>query len=104
MPKATGTQSVSAIVLAGGKTDPAMRAATGVNNRALVELTPKRAMLDFVIDAVRAAPSVGEIAVVGDVPQSPAYKRLTPGETFLDNLLLGVSGDGRDERPRLDRH
>ena len=60
--------NVDAIVLAGGKNDAEMIAATGVENRALVELAAGRTMLDFVVAALSSAQTVGRIFIVGDVP------------------------------------
>jgi CTP:molybdopterin cytidylyltransferase MocA len=81
---------VPALILAGGTNDQTMRDATGVQNRALVELTPGRTMLDYVLAAVKAAKCVSHIVVAGDVPDSPDYQRLPSATTFLENLIQGV--------------
>jgi len=67
-----------------------MRAATGTDNRALVELTPGRTMLDYVLAAIQAATTVNQIIVVGDVPISPDFTSLPSGSSFLENLSRGV--------------
>ena len=91
--------TVNAVVLAGGKNDAEMRAATGVGNRAMTPLGT-RTMLDYVVAALRGAPSVGRIYVVGDIPSGSDYQQVTGGETLLDNLLAGVraseAGGGGD--------
>jgi GTP:adenosylcobinamide-phosphate guanylyltransferase len=81
---------VPAIVLAGGINSPAMAAATGVQIRALVELTPGKTMLDYVLKAVTSARSVSEVIVVGNVPRSDEYVTLPSSQTFLQNLIKGV--------------
>ncbi|MDR3709086.1 MAG: nucleotidyltransferase family protein [Capsulimonadaceae bacterium] len=83
--------SIKAIVLAGGKNSDEMRQATGVSNRALVELAPDRTMLDFVMGALRQAKSIAEIYVVGDVPATPETTPVAPGSSMLDNILLGIA-------------
>jgi CTP:molybdopterin cytidylyltransferase MocA len=83
-------EQVPAVILAGGTNDQAMREATGVENRALVELTDGKTMLDYVLNAVSSATSISQIIVAGDVPESPAYQRLPSKPSFLENLIQGV--------------
>jgi CTP:molybdopterin cytidylyltransferase MocA len=83
--------TVPAVVLAGGTNDEAMRAATGVENRAMVELTPGRTMLDYVLNAAVQAKTISKLIVAGDVPESPKYQRLQPAPSFLENLIQGVA-------------
>jgi len=83
-------ESVSAIVLAGGKNSPEMLAATGVENRALVELAPGRTMLNYIVDALSGAECVRSIHVVGDVPAMDCVSVVAPGQTMLDNILIGI--------------
>lgn len=80
---------VDVVVLAGGRNSAEMAAATGVENRALTPLGA-RTMLDYVTSALREAPSLGEIYVVGDVPAGPNYRNVKGGETLLDNLMAGL--------------
>ena len=87
--------AINAVVLAGGKNSPEMAAATGVENRALTPLGT-RTMLDFVVSALDAAPSVGAIYVVGDVPESPRYTAVAGRETLLENLMAGLEAAGED--------
>ena len=83
------TITVDAVVLAGGKNSDEMRAATGVENRALVALGPQT-MLDYVVAALRGSACLGRIFVVGDVPDTMSYQRLEPGATMVDNLFAGL--------------
>lgn len=91
--------SLDVVVLAGGKNSAEMTAATGVENRALTSLGT-RTMLDYVTSALRAAPSVGAIYVVGEVPAGRDYQNVQGGETLLDNLMAGLraaeAGGSRD--------
>ncbi len=84
------------VVLAGGKNDDAMRAATGVTNRALTPMGDGKTMLDFVVGALRGASSVWQIVVVGDVPAGRGFRQIAGGETLLDNLLAGLNAVGGD--------
>lgn len=83
------TDKVDVVILAGGKNSPAMEAATGVTNRALVVLGGK-SMLAYVTDALLGAESVARVFVVGDIPADNRYKQLGGGKTLLDNLLIGL--------------
>jgi len=86
---------VNAVVLAGGKNGPEMRAATGVENRALTPLGDTT-MLGCVVAALSAAPPVGRVFVVGPVPLSGDYASVTGGETMLDNLMAGLAAAQAD--------
>ena len=83
-------EMIEAIVLAGGKNSPEMLAATGVENRALVELSPGKTMLDYVLDALLDASSIRAVYVVGDIPQRDGINVVRPGHTLLDNILRGL--------------
>jgi 2-phospho-L-lactate guanylyltransferase (CobY/MobA/RfbA family) len=92
-------KKIPAVVLAGGINDQAMRDATGVENRAMVELAPGKTMLDFVLGAVKGAPSITNVVVVGDIPDSPDYTRLPSSLSFLENLIQGI----QSLPPEIDR-
>lgn len=83
-------EKLTTIVLAGGTNSPEMHQATGVTNRALVELAPGRTMLDFVLDALRRANGVGAIYVVGDIPPTVGTIAVAPGDSMLSNILRGI--------------
>ncbi len=82
--------TVDAIILAGGRNSPAMQAIAHTDVRALTPLGTQT-MLDYVVQALAAAPSVGRIVVVGTVPISDAYQQIPPGETLMDNLFAGIA-------------
>jgi GTP:adenosylcobinamide-phosphate guanylyltransferase len=85
---------MDAIVLAGGKTSREMRIVTGVTNRAMVELSAGRTMLDYILAALAESKSVGRVFVVGDVPPQGGVTLVAPGESLLDNLILGLDAAG----------
>lgn len=82
--------TVDAIVLAGGRSSPTMQAATHTSVRALTPLG-SQTMLDYVVQALSAAPSVGRIFVIGDVPAQDAYTQIPPRDTLMDNLFAGIA-------------
>jgi GTP:adenosylcobinamide-phosphate guanylyltransferase len=81
--------SVPAVVLAGGSAKPDFIAKTGLSNRALVEIDG-RTMLDRVVGALREAPSVGEVLVVGNIPASSSYRLVTDHGGFVENIFACV--------------
>ncbi len=83
------SETVPAVVLAGGKAKPEVVAATGVANRALVQVDG-RTMLDHVVGALVAAESVGRIVVVGDVPDSESYARVPDRGSMVENMYAGL--------------
>ena len=85
--------SVDVVVLAGGRNGADMRAATGVENRALMPLGDGT-MLDYVTAALRRAASVRDIYVVGEVPTGTGYHTVSGGATLLDNLMAGLREAG----------
>ncbi len=89
--------TINALVLAGGKNSREMAALAGTENRALTPLGTQ-AMLDYVVAALAAAPSVGRIFVVGDVPESAAYARVAPQDTLIGNLRAGLDSAGGGAR------
>ncbi len=83
--------AIPAVVMAGGKAKPDLQAATGQTNRALIEVQGKT-LLRHVVDALRAAaPSIGSITVVGDVPESADYVRVPDSGGFVENLFAGLA-------------
>jgi GTP:adenosylcobinamide-phosphate guanylyltransferase len=87
---------VDAIVLAGGKNSPEMIAATGVENRALLELEPGRTMLSYIVEALEKSEQVRAVYIVGDVPPIGSAVIVSPGESLLDNLLKGIEAASTD--------
>ena len=85
-----------ALVLAGGRPDPALP--QGVPNKAFVPLCG-RPMVEFVLQALRAATSIRRIALVGPDPlpgSVAAHVDLTIGERggLLDNVAAGLAAVG----------
>jgi GTP:adenosylcobinamide-phosphate guanylyltransferase len=92
---------MDALVMAGGKVSPEFTAATSAENRALVELAPGLTMLHFVLNALLEARSIDRIFVIGDVAENPAYTRVTPGGSLMDNIVLGVRAIGQQNGKRV---
>jgi len=89
---------MDALVLAGGKASPDFQTAAGVENRALAELAPGKTMLDFVMGALLEAKSIDRIFVIGAVPESVNYVLVAPGESLMDNLILGARAMGQNAK------
>lgn len=94
---------VAALVLAGAPNDGPLRPVGDADYEALIELAG-RPMLEYVLDALRAAPSVGTIGVVGPIEQLKQTLSLQ-GETLiqseggmLDNLERGARELGGEQR------
>jgi molybdopterin-guanine dinucleotide biosynthesis protein A len=91
---------IAALILAGGKNKPEMRAACGgIENRSMVPLNG-RPMLDYVVGAVRDAlegGSAGRILVAGDVPLPAGCVAVAGGASMIDTLLAGVAALTPDE-------
>lgn len=86
------SEKIPAIVLAGGPSKPEAMAQGWPAYRALAELCG-RPVLSCVLDALRAAPEVGEIAVVGpeEARQVVGDATLLPiGDTMWDNVSTGL--------------
>lgn len=91
---ASGT--VPTVIMAGGKAKPEIIAATGVDNRALIEVNGVT-MLSRVVGALKNAPSVGAITVVGDLPDSENYTHVRDHGGFVENLFAGVDASEKAE-------
>jgi len=85
-----------AVVLAGGRAKSEIIAATGVENRALIPVHG-RTMLEAVVEALRDAPSVGEVIVVGNVPDSADYRRVPDQGGYVENVFAGLHATGEAE-------
>ena len=88
-----------AVVLAGGRPDPALT--EGVPNKAFIPLLG-RPMVEFVLAALRQASSVRRIALVAPLPvprSVAAYVDLPVVEygTLLDNAAAGLAALGGDQ-------
>jgi GTP:adenosylcobinamide-phosphate guanylyltransferase len=88
---ANGEAELPCVVLAGGKAQPEMVAATGQTNRALVVVGEKR-LLDHVLDALEDSHCIATVCVVGDLPPSERYRQIPDAGDFVSNLFAGVEG------------
>lgn len=84
---------VNAIILAGAPSLPGMESPAGYNSRAMVNLGDK-SMLQWVVDAVRGAPSVGKIAAIGNVTADGLDIVLEPGKNLVENIKRGIEALG----------
>lgn len=84
---------VPIVILAGGRASVDMEAATGVTNRALIDISGKP-MLLRVVEALRESELCGEITVVGKVPPSDYYSRLPDKGDFISNTVAGAVVNG----------
>ena len=83
--------SVSAVVLGGGRNDVLAQGA-GVASKALLPYEG-RPLVAYVLDALRGCPEVRRIVYVGEADEvvAPQVERTVPaGETFIESLTVGV--------------
>jgi len=85
---------VAALVMAGAPNDGPLKEASDAPYEALIDIGG-RPMVEYVLDALRAAPSVGAIAVVGPAELRKAVRLgdallLESAGSVLDNLERGV--------------
>ena len=87
-----GSGKVVAVVLAGGDPDDALARAANVPSKALVPLDG-RPMAAYVLAALRASCSVGELLLVGPVADEPDFEGvhvIPGGDAFGHSLALGL--------------
>lgn len=86
---------IAALVLAGGKASPEMRAAAGPDapeNRALIAVGPEnRTMLAYATDALRAGLPEGSRLLVAGAGDGFGDETVPGGESLVDTLLNGVA-------------
>lgn len=85
---------VDALVLAGSRNNGPLRQCSSVPYEAMITIG-RKAMVDYVIDALKSSSKIGRIVVLGpsDVPdfcQRDDVKVVTAGGDLLDNLAKGV--------------
>ena len=83
------SEKAAGVVLAGGKLDPEMQALAGGSNRALISVGG-RTMLDTVVAALDQSGLIGQMIVIGDVPESSRYLRLSDAGGFVENVFAGA--------------
>lgn len=87
------TDAIPVVLLAGGRDRGPLAEATGQPIRGLIPIHGKP-MIRYVLDAVQAAPSAGQVAAVGPealkvaIPEIPL---LPEGADLLANILTGLS-------------
>ncbi|MHB9036285.1 MAG: NTP transferase domain-containing protein [Armatimonadota bacterium] len=80
---------VDAIVLAGAPAGEELDPGGALKSRAMIGLGDKT-MLQWVVDALCAAPSVGRVAAVGDVAAEGLDMVVQPGDDLVTNIKLGI--------------
>lgn len=81
---------VTAVVLAGGQSKPELVAATGVTNRALLQIEGET-MLTRVVRALRESGVIGQIVVVGNLTPPEGCQALPDTGDFVENVLQAAS-------------
>jgi len=93
---------VSAAILAGGSVKPDLQAQYGIASKGLVPLLGRTAV-DFVVDAVRACPEIGKVALVGpevyrDHPVAQRVEAFVPDAGSIPaNLLHAMTALGETD-------
>ena len=84
------------LVLAGGEAPEGLGGFTDFNTKATLKLN-NRLMIEYVVDALQAAPGVGRILIVGSVDPlekvlaGRVWKVLPPKDKMLENLEIGLN-------------
>lgn len=87
---------VNAIILAGAFVDPEMGSVEENISRAMIKIGDKT-MMQWVVDALRGAPSVGRIVAVGDVSADGLDGVIEPGSNLVENMKRGIDSiDSKD--------
>ncbi len=86
---------VDAVILAGAPAEPDM-VEDGENiSRAMVRIGSKT-MLQWIVDALKSASTIGKIVVVGDVEADGVSLVVQSSSGFLENLMQGVLSCGHE--------
>lgn len=88
--------AIDAVILAGAPAEPEMVPEDCTISRAMVKIGQKT-MLQWMVDALRAAESIGRIRAVGEVSADGLDEIIKPGENFLKNLMTGVLACSSEE-------
>ena len=80
---------ISAVILAGAPADPELQAKYSIKNRAEVPIAGKP-MVQYVLDALKGSPNVGNISLIGDIQCEGADKVIPSAGSMIDNLVAGV--------------
>jgi GTP:adenosylcobinamide-phosphate guanylyltransferase len=101
MAVASGDLAIDVVVLAGGEDHGEIAAQTGIIYRPLLEVGG-RAIIGRLLEALRASPAIGRIALVAPgpvleaVPDGGVELRLPAGDSFIGNMLAGVEALASD--------
>lgn len=88
----SNTSRVAALVLAGAPNDGPLKEASDARYEALIDVGG-RPMIEYVLDVLREAPTVGPVAIVGP-------KDIGAAATLQDELLVGPGGSLLDNLER----
>ena len=88
---------IDAVVMAGAPAGAELSPDQPELSRAMIRLGEKT-MLQWVVDALRASPSVGRMAAVGEVSGDGLDMVIEPGTTLVENMKRGIEALGEAER------
>jgi GTP:adenosylcobinamide-phosphate guanylyltransferase len=88
-------EPTTAVILAGGGIEPEWQAQAGVRSRAEV-VVGDAPMYQHVLRALQGVENICAILMVGDVPEGTGYTVLTPRESLLENVRLGLEQSQTD--------
>ncbi len=83
------TNTVPAVVLAGGKAKPALAELMGHDSRALFVYNGET-LLERVVRSLSETESVSEVTVIGEVPDSEHYRHFPDTNDFVMNVFAGA--------------
>lgn len=87
---------IDTVIMAGAPAGPELNPENESISRAMIALGSKT-MIQWVVDALRAAPSVGRIVAVGNVSAEGIDQVIEPGDSLVGNLKLGLDAVGSAE-------
>jgi GTP:adenosylcobinamide-phosphate guanylyltransferase len=85
--------SIPAVILAGGGAKPDIVEALGVPHRALAKVHGKP-MIEYVVAALQASPSIGDIFVVADFEPPAGAIQVADHGGFVENVMAGIEAAG----------
>jgi len=88
---------IDALILAGAAAGPEMSPDDERLSRAMIRIGPKT-MIQWIVDALRRAESIGRIIAVGDVAAEGLDEVIPPSGHYIENLMRGVEACGEAER------
>ncbi|NUL82984.1 MAG: NTP transferase domain-containing protein [Armatimonadetes bacterium] len=82
---------IDAVILAGGRGDPAGLAEAGVESWAMMPVRGKP-MYAHVLNAVLGCEQIDRVSIAGNVPEGEGYTVIEPGASLLENVRKGLEG------------